>query len=87
MQHGDIAETDEKLRITPDCREIQPVGDAVRPLAAARGEDRPNLGITERGIEIRQSLLIRPGKIVLLAKGMFAEIDVEPPALQNFSVP
>ncbi|NKJ33911.1 hypothetical protein FHT28_000600 [Rhizobium sp. SG570] len=86
VQCGNVAEADNKLRIAPGRRKIQFISDPIGSLATACGKDRPNIGITKRGIEIRQPLFIGSGKIVPLTKSMLAEIDGETPVFQHFSM-
>src|SRR5262245_55772709 len=87
MKDGNVAEPDEKLRISPRCIEIQPIDDPIGALAAARCEDRPHLGIAKCCIEIRQTLLVRAGEIVFDTKSVVAEIDRKSPALKRRGLP
>lgn len=87
MQGGDVAETDNELGITSGCSNIHLVGDPIRAFTAACCEDRPNIGIAKRCVKIRKSLLVSTRKVVSLMKGMFAEVDFQPPAFQDLRMP
>ena len=66
VQHGDVREADERLRVPARERGIEPGEQAGDAVAAARAEDRLDGGIAKRGLEVLQALPVGAGKVAAL---------------------
>jgi hypothetical protein len=75
LQSRDIADADQKLRVAPSCRKIQPIGDATRALSTRCREEGAHARVAQCGVEIRQAFFIGAREPGHLAKNMLAKID------------
>jgi len=83
VQEGDVAEPDERLRISAHRVEVDVVGDAVRAGTAPSGDDRPHPGITERIVQVAQSVAVGSRHVPVPVQGVVGDLHRKTPALQN----
>jgi hypothetical protein len=77
VQHRDLTEPDQQLRIGANGVERQPIGDPIGPLAAACGDDRPHPPIAQRVVEVGEAVLVAPGEVAPGVEGVRCDLDDE----------
>ena len=83
VEVGDIAKPDQRLRIGAHGVEIDPVDDPVRASTATSRDDRPHRRVTERVVQVGETLLVPAGHVTPFVHHVSTEVDAQAPAFQH----
>jgi hypothetical protein len=84
MQDRRVTEPHEWFRIARDRLEVEPIGQSVTALPAARGKNRAHTRIAKRIVQIGKTILVSTRQVVTLAvERMVPDFDRKTPVRQH----